>query len=729
MGTVGSVRALYVGDDPHFGTLVGTFLEREAGRLRVQTTTDTDEARSMLSEYDFDCVVSAYDLSDQTGIGFFETVRSDHPHLPFVLFFDRADGEIVSEAIDAGVTDYVENGTDQYAVLADRIVNAVYRNRATRRLREDEKRYRSLLTEMNKGVALHQLVTDDAGEPVDFRILEVNDQYAATLDLDREAIVGRLASELYGTVASDYLDRYAEIVRTGESTKFETYYPPLEKHLHISAFALTGDQFGAVVSDVTRQKQTETELQQSQQTYENLFEGISDIAFVHEMRGEIIAVNEAACERLGYDEESLIGMSPLDNNVLGISDTKLCELLETCREKGRVTFETAFVTKDGERVPVEISSSRIEYFGMPAILSVARDITDRKERERRLQTLNDRFELAIEAGQFGIWDWNVETDDVTFSERWAGILGHSLEEIEPHLNAWEKRVHPEDLPDARDALEAHFEGETDYYECDHRMRTKSGDWIWIRDIGKVFEWSEDGDPVRMVGIHQDITERKQRQKELRRQNERLEEFASVVSHDLRNPLQVASGQLELAREDCDSEHLDRIDDALDRSQTLIDDLLTLAQKGERVAETEIVGLSAAVERGWHNVETDGATLSVEADVSVRADEGRLQQLFENLFRNAVEHGGSDPTVRIGPLDERDGFYVADDGEGIPPDERSDVFESGYSTAENGSGFGLAIVEEIVHAHGWDIDLTDSEHGGARFEISDIDIVAESHGES
>ncbi|QSG13912.1 PAS domain S-box protein [Halapricum desulfuricans] len=728
MGTAGSVRALYVGDDPHFGTLVGTFLEREADRLRVQATTGTDEARPILAERDFDCVVSAYDLPDRTGIEFFETIREDHPRLPFVLFFDQADEEGVREAIDAGVTDYVRSGSDQYAVLADRIVNAVYRSRATRRLREEEKEYRSLFAEMNKGVALHELVTDDAGEPVDFRILEVNDQYASTLDLDREDIVGRLASEIYGTVASDYLDRYAEVVRMGESTEFETYYPPLEKHVRVSAFALTDDQFGTVLSDVTKQRRTETKLQQSQRTYENLFEGISDIAFVHEAHGEIIAVNEAACERLGYDEESLIGMSPLDGDILGISDAKLREQLETIREKGRVTFETAFVTKDREHVPVEISSSRIEYFGMPAILSVARDITERNERERQLQTLNERFELALEAGQFGIWDWDVETDEVTFSERWAGMLGHSLEEIEPHLNAWEKRVHPEDLPDARDALEAHFGGETDYYECDHRMRTKSGDWIWIRDVGKVFEWGEDGDPVRMVGIHQDITERKQRQKELRRQNERLEEFASVVSHDLRNPLQVASGRLKLAREDCDSEHLDRIDDALDRSQALIDDLLTLAQKGERVAETEIVGLSAPVEGGWHNVETDGATLSVEADVSVRADEGRLQQLFENLFRNAVEHGGSDPTVRIGPLDERDGFYVADDGDGIPPDERADVFESGYSTAEDGTGFGLAIVEEITHAHGWDIDVTDSEHGGARFEISDIDVVA-GHSES
>ncbi|MCU4719447.1 PAS domain S-box protein [Halapricum hydrolyticum] len=722
MGPAGPIRVLYVDDDPHFGELVGTFLEREEDSLRVQTAPDVEEARSTLAERDLDCLVSAYELSDRDGIEFFETIRDDHPGLPFVLFFDRANEAIASEAADTGITEYVrKGGSDQYAVLANRIVNVVSRNRATRRLRMAEKRYRSLFTEMNKGVAFHELVTGDAGEPVDFRILEVNDQYESTLGLDRGDVVGRLASEVYGTVASVYLDRCVSVVRTGESIQFETYYPPLEKHVRISAFSPTDGQLVTVLSDVTEQKRTEARLQESQQTYENVFEGFNDATFVHEMHGKIIAVNGTACERLGYDEESLIGTSLLKFDAVGAPDAGMRDRLETIREEGHVTFETTLDTKTGEGIPVEISSSRIEYFGMPAILSVARDITERKERERQLQTLNERFELALEAGQFGIWDWNVETDEVTFSERWAEMLGHSLAEIEPHADAWEKRVHPDDLPDAWDALEAHFEGETDYYECDHRMRTKSGDWIWIRDIGKVFEWDEAGDPVRMVGIHQDVTERKQRQKELRRQNRRLEEFASVVSHDLRSPLQVASGQVELAREDCDSEHLDRIDDALDRSQVLIDDLLTLAQEGARMSEMEVVELPAPAKDGWHHVETADATLEVETDTTVRADEGRLQQLFENLFRNAVEHGGTDVTVRVGPLG-RDGFYVADDGAGIEPDERTDVFESGYSTAEDGTGFGLAIVEEIARAHGWTVDVTDSESGGARFEIGDVAVV-------
>ncbi|MEF8825459.1 MAG: PAS domain S-box protein [Halapricum sp.] len=722
MGTSGSIQVLYVDDDPHFGGLAGTFLEREEDDLQVHPATSIDEAQSLLAESDVDCVVSTYEISGQNGIEFLETLREDYPDLPFVLFTDQGSEGVASEAISTGVTDYVRkgNGSDQYTVLANRIVNAVDRNRTTRQLRASEERYRSLFTEMNEGVALQELVTDDTGEPIDYRILEVNRRYESILGLDRDDVVGERASDIYDANGAPYLDRYAEVVQTGESIEFETYYPPLEKHFRIAAFSPTDGQFATVFSDITEQKRAEARLRESQITYESLFNGINDAVFVHDPNGEFLAVNEAACERLGYSEEVLLGMSPFE--VTAATADEINERFERIRRDGELTFETVLTTKADERIPVEMTSSRIEYFGMPAIMSVARDISERKERERQLETLNERFELALEAGQFGVWDWNVKTDEVTFSERWAEMLGYSLGEIKPHLSAWEKRVHPDDLPDARDALEAHFEGETDYYECDYRMQTKSGDWIWIRDIGKVFEWDEDGDPARMVGIHLDVTDRKERQRELRRQNERLEEFASVVSHDLRNPLQVASGRLELAREDCNSEHLDRIDDAIDRSQALIDDLLTLAQEGERVTETEVVELPPAVEDCWHHVETAEATLAVETDRSIRADDGRLQQLFENLFRNSVEHGNTDVTVTIGDLPERDGFYVADDGPGIPPDEREDIFESGYSTAEEGTGFGLSIVEEIVHAHNWEIIVTDSDTGGARFEISGVEIV-------
>ena len=232
-------------------------------------------------------------------------------------------------------------------------------------------------------------------------------------------------------------------------------------------------------------------------------------------------------------------------------------------------------------------------------------------------------------------------------------------------------------------------------------------------------------------------DRIEREQTLTHKTERLEEFASFVSHDLRNPLNVATLRLELARDACDTEHLDGLERALDRMERLIEELLTLARQGETIGETEPVQLADLVSCAWQNVETENATLDSRTGLTLYADQNRLTAVLENLIRNAVEHGsgGADPdpdntadpaggtvTVTVGDLADGTGFYVADDGPGIPEAQRDQVFDSGYSTHSGGTGFGLTIVRDIADAHGWDIQITDSEHGGARFEITGVERV-------
>ncbi|WP_424019321.1 GAF domain-containing sensor histidine kinase [Halorientalis pallida] len=212
-----------------------------------------------------------------------------------------------------------------------------------------------------------------------------------------------------------------------------------------------------------------------------------------------------------------------------------------------------------------------------------------------------------------------------------------------------------------------------------------------------------------------------------RKLDRLDEFADIVSHDLRNPLNVAQLNLESVRADRDDERLGRADDALDRMEGLIDDVLTVARQGQHVTETETVSLSSVAEDCWTMVDTRDASLVVADDLQFRADPDRLRRLFENLFRNSVEHGEPGVTVRVGTLGD-DGFYVEDDGPGFPPDERERAFESGFSTTDGGSGLGLAIVGSIVDAHEWSIELTESADGesaddagstGARVAITGV----------
>jgi signal transduction histidine kinase len=250
------------------------------------------------------------------------------------------------------------------------------------------------------------------------------------------------------------------------------------------------------------------------------------------------------------------------------------------------------------------------------------------------------------------------------------------------------------------------------------------------------------------------------QAELRRQNERLDEFTSVVSHDLRSPLSVARGRLELYRESGDEEDLAAAEAAIDRIETRLEALLSLARQGRTVGDRSEVAVADAAEAAWENVDAH-VPISIDAGSTVWADRTRLVQLLENLFRNSVEHGSTSPgsqarqdaqeqsstsrevdaddaaehgsmdhgpptrqdaaghdssavTITVGDTDE--GFYVADDGPGIPPGDREDVFELGHTTRQDGTGFGLAIVQTIAEAHGWTVTAGESAAGGARFEV-------------
>ena len=220
-----------------------------------------------------------------------------------------------------------------------------------------------------------------------------------------------------------------------------------------------------------------------------------------------------------------------------------------------------------------------------------------------------------------------------------------------------------------------------------------------------------------VGEFIGYTERRRRRRaELERQNERLEQFTSVISHDLQNPLSVVTGYLELVSETGDVDRLAPAIDAAERMETMLDELLTLAREGRAVGDTEPVAVDTIVAEAWENVDTPAATLETEglaAMSMVAADPTRFREVFENLFRNAIDHAGEDVTVTVRATD--DGVVVGDDGEGIPADEQDAVFDHGY-TGGGGTGLGLSIVETIVEGHDWAISVGDSEAGGAAFRI-------------
>lgn len=277
-------------------------------------------------------------------------------------------------------------------------------------------------------------------------------------------------------------------------------------------------------------------------------------------------------------------------------------------------------------------------------------------------------------------------------------------------------IHPDDrqaaLETFSELIESSAGNRTGRVEL--RFRHDDGGWVWVESRGVNERGSEIGGYVVTT---RDITERKEYERELEQERDRLERFASLVSHDLRNPLNVAQGQLGFAREECESEHLAAVERAHDRIEALIDDLLTITYEGAVEPQVDAVDLRSMGEACWQNVETKAATLAIETDQRFLADESQCQRLLENLMRNAIEHGGDAVTVTIGGLE--DGFYVEDDGRGLPHDTPEALLEDGFSTKEDGTGLGLSIVREIVETHEWHLMIQEGDDGGARFEIRGV----------
>ncbi|EMA12843.1 PAS domain S-box protein [Haloarcula marismortui] len=999
-----AVRVLHVEDDPEFASMTAAFLSRADDRFDVVSATSANEGLTRLSEEPIDCVVSDFEMPGQDGIEFLESVRAIDENLPFILFTGKGSEEVASEAISAGVTDYLQKqqGTDQYTILANRIANAVEQYRSQRALDASRERLSLFIDKSPLGV----IEWDES-----FEVVQVNEKGEEILRRGEAALAGKGFETLVPDSALDAVEETITALQEGSGG----YYTVLDIE--------TGDgeeivcewhnriirEDGETVA-IFSQFQEITERRQRQQRIEALHDTTRELMHVESREAAAELVVETARDLLGLPlsavflaDESADALRPTavtdqaqaiidDHPTFSEGDSLVWEVFDSGEQRvfndvsthpNRYNPDTDVCSElliplgdHGVLIAASTDAAAFEDASVSLMRTLAANTEEalsRLDRQQELRTLTERHELALEGAELGVWDWNVQTDQVTFDERWANMLGYTLNELDPTVDTWDELIHPEDRERTYEALNAHLDGETEIYECDHRLKTATGDYRWIRDIGKVVERDENGDPVRAVGIHQDVTDHKKRKQELEdtsrklqvildtaptyilmkdidsrflfinsaardlygidadksvvdqsdydilpdriaeqthaddqraleqketvevetvipvdgterthltrktpildddgepyalcvvatditdqkqrerelarltdeyaavfentndaialvdieepaddptfryvrtneayerqtgfdtesltgqtpveaagpdigrriadhykqcvsagepitfeerdlhptgvwetqvtpiaadgeitrlvaisrdisdrieyreeleRQNDRLEEFASIVSHDLRNPLSVLEGSLTLARDTGNDEQFDRCYRAIDRMKELIEDLLTLAREGDTVSETEPLNLEPTALSCWHAVETSDATLEVTAESTIYADESRVRQLLENLINNAVTHGGPAVTVEVGDLDDP-GFYIADDGGGIPPEKHDTVFESGYTTTDGGTGFGLAIVKEIAAAHDWSVSVTESDAGGARFEFRGV----------
>jgi len=636
----GPIHVVYIDSDRERAAATAERLESVDPSLDVTTAGNAADGLAALTDRTVDCVVSAYDLPDRDGLALLESVRESSPDLPFVLYTAAGSEAVASEAISAGVSEYIRRdaGPDQERVLADRIVALAGAARAERGTDRPARRDADREIERTRDLLAHtERIADVGGWEIDADTREVfwtenlfdllgiesgeEPPLAEALDVyhedDRQAVADAVEAGLDAAEPFDITVRF----RRGDD-QF--------RWLRVQGDPVVEDgdvtSLRGAVKDVTDRRTRERVLRE-------MYEIISD------------------------------------------RDRTFGEQVQALLEFGRAELNTEYGTLsriEGEDYLFELVATDDDSIAAGDVVPVSATNCEIAASTEQTLVLGDVARDAPgETDRTGYTEWGISC-----------YLGAPLF--------------------VDDEVYGTF--------CFYGTEARTGQFSeWERTLVDLMSrWAS-------YGLQQRETQRR-----LREQNEQLDQFASVVSHDLRNPLNVAKGHLEMVADECDNPSVADVAQAHERMERLIEDLLTLARQGDAVSDVESVELRPLVEQCWDAVDTDEATLVIDVDARIGADRGRLRQLFENLVRNAVEHGGDGVTVRVGELPE--GFAVEDDGPGIDSADREGVFDAGYSTDRHGTGFGLNIVEQIATAHGWDLRLTESETGGARFEVTGVEFV-------
>ena len=474
--------------------------------------------------------------------------------------------------------------------------------------------------------------------------------------------------------------------------------------------------------------------------FRSLVENGSDAIVSIDRDSTIIYANQSVERVFGYPPEAMIGEDLtmiMPDRFHGSHFDAVDRYLDTGeRTLDWNSIELPAEHKDGHEVPLSITFEEHNYEGERIFSGIMRDISERKSREENLRTLQavarDLMQLGEpEAVAARVVDAAEET--LAFPIVSVFLYDDVADCLRPVAHS--EAVHDTfaEIPDLGEgslAWAAFQSGEPKEYPADEdvpvyrRDSPVQSEYIFpMNGHGCLLVASTDDRTIderklslaRILAANAEVAlGRAAREAERERQRERLERFASMVSHDLRDPLQTAKATLAVARAG-DEDALDDLDDLFDRMDELIADVLTLAKQGRTVGETETVDIDEVAEAAWSTIDAGDAALETDAPPTVSADRERLQTLLENLFRNSVEHAGPAVTIRVGALDDA-GFYVEDDGPGFVDADTDQLFEYGYTTDADNTGFGLNIVDDIVDAHGWTITATTGRDGGARFEV-------------
>lgn len=490
--------------------------------------------------------------------------------------------------------------------------------------------------------------------------------------------------------------------------------------------------------------------------YKLLLNSVAEGVFELDRLGNCVFCNKAAIRMLGYQDQGdltgrnmngLIHSFHVDCSAFPVGEGKIIE--EFLSEKDQHVEDELFWTKDGQSFPVEYWSSPIRNEGKIIGLVVTfLDNSERKNDKQELLRGERRLKGVIEGTNVGTWEWNVLTGEAVFNEKWAEIVGYTLEELSPvSINTWTKLAHPEDLEKSEAQLIQLFTHQISYYDLECRMRHKNGNWIWVHDRGKVIEWTSDGMPLMVTGTHSDISARKEIEFSLKENDIRLHElnatkdkFLSIIAHDLRNPFNTIVGFSELLMgrikskdyTDCE-EYAKNILTSSFNTLNLLTNLLewaksqtnkialTLEYFDLRLLLNEIVKFSLE--------SANQKQISIEkimpADTMIFADRQMIGTIIRNLLSNAIKYTGISGKIIIQVQNISQGIKVEiqDNGVGIRAETINKLFRIDQSLStrgtinEKGTGLGLILCKEFIDKHGGIIEAKSEVGKGSIFSFT------------
>lgn len=478
----------------------------------------------------------------------------------------------------------------------------------------------------------------------------------------------------------------------------------------------TYDVLANRVLEAARSRQRKVVARQAVDHYNALVETSHLPVYHYNASGEICYANEAAVDLFGAESvaelvgEEMFDFHPPDDR----SEVK--NRVEQLRQGERLPpTELRFTTGEGADRIAKVSCAPTAFDDDAVGQTIAHDVTELQENERELELLREIVTEEFKGVDAGLWKHEVAEDRIA---RYgvASLLGVDDDTLSDDFESFLDHVHPED----RDTLEEAYVQASDHgepFSVRFRTQTCGDDVRYLEDRGNPIT-DDEGRVTQVIGVVVDVTDDERRRRRLERQRKQFESIATTLSHDFRSPLGTLKGRLELARHgDNPVEQIDRARSITDRLEELVDGLARTVRAGKPVTDLETVGVDSIAVDAAHARSFPRENLAVEVSLNVEADPDDLRQLFGNLLGNALEHAGDDVTVEIGRLSE--GFYVEDDGSGIPAEVEEDPFEFGVTTSPDGTGIGLASARQIAQSHGWEIEAVDAD--GARFEVTGLDV--------